>query len=55
MLHVHVSHNDSSYYSTKIMIYSLRQKRYNHLEYILNKQLEDIHQKKTNQKEIKQE
>ena len=55
MLHVHASHNDSSYYSTKIMIYSLRQKRYNHLEYILNKQLEDIHQKKTNQKEINQE
>ena len=55
MLHVHASHNENSSYSTKMMIYSLRQKRYNHLEYILNKQLEEIDEKNTIQKEIKQE
>lgn len=55
MLHVHASHNENSSYSTKMMIFSLRQKRYNHLEYILNKQLEEIDEKNTNQKEIKQE
>lgn len=42
MLPLHTLHDDRSLYSTKIMMYSLRQKRYNHLEYILNKQLDEI-------------
>lgn len=43
MLHLHTYHHvNKSLYSTKIMLHTLRQKRYNHLEYILNKQLDEM-------------
>lgn len=39
MLPLHVVRSNKPLYSTKVMLHSLRQKRYNHLGYILSKQL----------------
>ena len=45
MLPLHIFQYDKPIYSTKIMLVSLRQKRYDHLEYILNKQLGEMKDK----------
>ena len=45
MLPLHIFQYDKPIYSTKIMFGSLRQKRYDHLEYILNKQLGEMKDK----------